>query len=49
MTMMTVWIVLKNDKVDEVFYSEEAALLHKKNLTKKWNLTEIISKEVKLL
>lgn len=49
MTIMTVWIVLKNGKVDEVFYSEEAALLHRKNLTKQWNLTEIIPKEVKLL
>lgn len=46
---MTVWIVMKNGKVDEVFYDEEAALLHRKNLTRKWNLTEIISKEVKLL
>lgn len=49
MTIMTVWIVLKNGKVDEVFYSEEAAALHCKNLTKRWNLTEIIAKEVELL
>ena len=40
---------MRNGKVDEVFDSEEAATLHRKNLQKQWNLTEIISKEVKLL
>ena len=43
---MTVWIVLKNGKVDAVFDNYEAALTHVKNLTKKWNLTDLIEKEV---
>lgn len=44
---MKVWIVLKNGKVDEVFNSLEAAELHRKNLTRGWNLTDLIEKEVK--
>jgi hypothetical protein len=42
-----VYIVLKNGKVDEVFSSREAAKLHRKNLTKKWSLSEIVEREVK--
>jgi len=42
-----VYIVLKNGKVDEVFSNREAAELHKKNLVKKWSLTDIIEKEIK--
>jgi hypothetical protein len=44
---MTIWIVMKNSKVDEVFDSAEAARDHQKNLTKRWSLSEIIEKEVK--
>jgi hypothetical protein len=40
-------IVLKNGKVDEVFFDREAAEDHVKNLNRKWNITEIIEKEVK--
>ena len=47
--MQTVWIVLRNGKVDEVFSSKEAAEHHRKALTKKWNLTDIIEKELKVL
>lgn len=46
---MTVWIVLKNGKIDEVFDARISAIEHQKNLTKKWSLTEIIEKEVKSL
>lgn len=46
---MTVWIVMRNGKVDEVFDDEEAAKNHRKNLTRKWALTELIEKEVKSL
>lgn len=42
-----VYIVIKNGKVDEVFSNREAAEHHRKNLTKKWSLTEIVEKEVK--
>ena len=46
---MTVWIVMRNGKVDEVFDNETAALAHKEALTRKWALTEIVQKEVKSL
>jgi predicted nucleotide-binding protein len=46
---MTVWIVMRSGKVDEVFDNEAAALAHKEALTRKWALTEIIQKEVKSL
>lgn len=46
---MTVWIVLKNGKVDEVFTNQVAAHRHQKNLVKKWSLAEIIKREVKEL
>jgi hypothetical protein len=36
----------KNGKIDAVFDSEEAAINHRKNLTRGWNLTEIVEKEV---
>lgn len=42
-----VWIVLKNGKVDEVFDNEPAARLHAKNINRRWNLTDVIVKEVK--
>jgi hypothetical protein len=44
---MTVWIVLKNGVVDEVFDNAPAAIAHRQNLIKKWNITKIIAKEVK--
>jgi len=46
---MKVWIVLKNGKIDMVFDNEEAAVIHRKNLTRGWNLTEIVEKEVNTL
>lgn len=42
-----VHIVLVNGKIDEVFEDINDAKLHALNLRKKWNLTEIISKEVR--
>jgi hypothetical protein len=44
-----IYIVVKNGKVDEVFSTREAAELHRKNLTKKWSLSEIVEREVKEL
>lgn len=41
-----VYIVLKNGKIDEVFSNREAAENHRKNLTKKWSLSEIVEREV---
>ncbi len=43
---MKVWIVLKNGKIDEVFDNEDAAIHHKKQLIRKWSLTDIVEKEV---
>lgn len=45
--MNTVWIVLKNDEVDEVFSSREAAEQHVKALINKWNRAKIVEKELK--
>jgi len=44
-----VYVVLRNGKVDEIFSNREAAENHAKNLNKKWNITEIIEKEIKEL
>lgn len=43
---MTVYIVFKNGSIDEVFYNEESAKEHAKNLNKKWSITEIVAKQV---
>lgn len=43
---MTVWIVMKNGKVDAVFDTELAATNHQKNLVRGWSLTAIVQKEV---
>lgn len=43
---MTIWIVTKNGKVDSVFDNLDAAMNHRKNLTKGWNLTEIVEREL---
>jgi hypothetical protein len=43
---MKVWIVVKNGKIDAVFDNEEAAINHRKNLTRGWNLSEIVEKVV---
>jgi hypothetical protein len=43
---MIVYIVMVNGKVDAVFFNEDLAKNHKKNMIKKWSLTEIIKKEV---
>lgn len=43
---MIVWVVLRNGKVDEVFDNEAAAIHHRKQLTHKWNLTDLIMKVV---
>lgn len=44
--MITIWIVMKNGKVDEVFDNFTSAVNHKKNLTGVWALTELIEKKV---
>ncbi len=46
---MTVFIVEKNGKIDEVFDNLTAARHHRDMLTRKWNLTSIIEREVKSL
>jgi hypothetical protein len=46
---MTIYIVLRNGKVDEVFDNEAAAQLHRKNLTKLWAMSELVIKEIKSL
>lgn len=35
--------------VDEVFHRLDMAINHRKNLTKKWAITDIVTKEVKML
>ena len=45
-TSVTVWIVMKNGKVDAVFDTEAAAEIHKKNAQRGWNMTAIVQKEV---
>jgi hypothetical protein len=49
MTPMTVWIVIKDDKVDEVFDNKQSALEHADNLKRKWSITKILEREVKSL
>ncbi len=44
---MTVWIVLKNGKIDEVFDNEPSARHHYNSLVSKWSLVEMVRKEVK--
>lgn len=44
---MTVWIVLKNGKVDEVFNNYHDAKVHAKELNRRWAITDVIEKEVK--
>lgn len=46
---MTVWIVLKNGDVDEVFDNEDAARYHALQLRNKWNVAEVIEREVNIL
>lgn len=50
---MIIWIVFQNgvisDETIEVFDSLEAAKHHAKMLNKKWNITQIIKKEIKSL
>jgi hypothetical protein len=41
-----VFIVVRDGKVDEVFYTMTAAKAHADNWTKKWSITEIIEKTV---
>jgi hypothetical protein len=42
---MTVYIVIRNDKIDSVFLSQEQAQAHI-NSIKGWNLWKIVEKEV---
>ncbi len=42
---MTVWIVIRNDKIDSVFLSQEQAQAHV-NSTKGWNLWKIVEKDI---
>jgi hypothetical protein len=46
---MTVYIVLRNGKVDEVFFDAAAAKAHADNLIRKWNMVEIVERDVKEL
>lgn len=46
---MTIWIVMRNKKVDEVFDNEEAANTHRDNLNNLWAITEVVEKEVKTI
>jgi len=46
---MTVYVVLKNGNLDEVFSNEASALHHAKQLNKKWAIVAIVEKEVKEL
>ena len=41
-----IYIVLKDDKVDQVFSTRQAAEHHAKSLNKKWSITKIIEREV---
>jgi len=42
---MTVYIVIRNDKIDSVFLTQEQAQEHI-NITKGWNLWKIVKKQV---
>lgn len=44
--MLTVWIVMRNGEVDEVFSNEPAAIRHQRNLVSIWAISEIIEKTV---
>jgi hypothetical protein len=46
---MTVYIVLRNGAVDQVFDSREAAELHRANLVRLWALTEILERTVNMI
>lgn len=43
---MKVFIVMRNDVVDEVFSTRSAAALHVDNLIRRWNLAHIIERVV---
>jgi hypothetical protein len=45
--MNVIYIVVVNDKIDEVFSSREAAELHIKN--QRWSICKIVEKEIKEL
>jgi len=42
---MSVYIVIRNDKIDSVFLTEQQAQAHIKSI-KGWNLWKIVEKEV---
>lgn len=42
---MTVWIVIRNDKIDSVFLSQEQAQAHIDSI-KGWNLWKIVEKDI---
>ncbi|WP_164827142.1 hypothetical protein [Sinorhizobium meliloti] len=46
---MSIWIVMRNGEVDEVFDSAEAAAHHALQLSRKWSRTSIFQREVKSL
>jgi dsDNA-binding SOS-regulon protein len=46
---MTIWVVLRNGGVDEVFDTRAAAEHHAKMLNKTWSITCILEREVKSL
>jgi hypothetical protein len=43
---MIVYIVMVNGKIDAVFFNEDLAKNHKRNMTKKSPLVAIVKKEV---
>lgn len=43
---MMIYIVTRNGEVDEVFDSLEAAKHHATQLRRRWNLTEVIERQV---
>lgn len=44
--MNMVYIVIKNGEIDAVFLNRESAENHKTNLQEKWNIVQILEKEI---
>lgn len=43
---MVVYVVICNDKLDEIFANEASAQHHAANLRRKWNIVQVIEKIV---
>lgn len=46
---MTVYVVMCNGRLSEVFDNEEAARHHSRQLMSRWNMTEVLVREVRSL